>query len=115
MGFLKGIKTEIRISLVAEIDDDIGKTIKVPFVVTYRKLPVKEAQAIIDRAAAGEVTDEEIMAEHVLGWHMPGEGGDVDFTPDNLAAAMQELGYRNALVTGFSQAQFGRKAALQKN
>jgi len=117
MSIFKGAKNQISVKVTAELMQDYGKRLKVPFVVVYRKLSASEAKAVIDQLKADEIGDVEVVTDNLIEWRdMPGPDGEtVDFTPDALTEALEIDGYRLALVDGFMQVQFGRGVVRQKN
>ena len=116
MGFLKGSKDTIVVKLTVEVDSDNGRKVRVPLRATYKKLPVDEARDVANKCAEAEMTDDDVVDQYLVGWDVKGEDDvAVEFTPENVAEAMQIREYRAALVDGFMQVQFGRSAVNAKN
>lgn len=116
MGFLKGSKDTIVVKLTIEIDSDMGRKIRVPLRATYKKLPVDEAREVANKCASSELSDDDVVDQYLVDWDLKGEKDKpVEFTPENVAEAMQFREYRSALVDGFMQVQFGRSAVNAKN
>lgn len=123
MALLRGKQDQIIIPLTAEIDGDHGATISVDFSATVKKLDYDAAQAVLAKinasTAKDKLADVDLVRLHVIGWEMPGEGGElVPFTAANLTAALAERGYRIALVEGVMQMLLGKKfmeSARRKN
>lgn len=113
---LKGAKSEIDVKVTAEVEIDNGKTMRVPFVCRYRKLPVNEARDLLERVASEGIGDEDLMRDHLVDWKglEDADGDTVEFNADNLETVMQVREYRQAIVGGFMQVLMGRKA-LEKN
>lgn len=115
MALLKGKQDQIIIPLAAELDADHGKLLTVRFEATIKRLPYDEAQdvfrAIQNRADnSGEPSDETLVSRYVLGWKMPGpDGTDVPFSDEALQEALQERGYRDALIEGVMTMLLGKK------
>ena len=117
MSIFKGAKDQIALKVTAQMMQDYGKVLKVPFVAVYKKLSPSEAKAVMERVQAEEIGDTEVVTEHLIEWRdMPGaEGADLDFSPEALAEALETDGYRRALVEGFMEVQFGRETVRRKN
>jgi len=126
MAILKGVKDEINVKVCAEVNADHGKTIKVPFVVMYKKPGTSEAKEVLRKLNPGydedgvqlepEVTDDELMDEYVLGWSdVPtSTGEEFEFSLENLEVMLDVPEYRIALVQGLRDVLLG-KAAMRKN
>ncbi len=116
MAILKGKKDQIAVKVVAELDGDLGKTIRVPFIAVYKKLTAEEARAVQERLVGG-LSDEDLVREHLIEWRdMPGENGEtVEFSAEALDEAMTMFGYLRALVNGYMEAQFGKEVLRRKN
>jgi hypothetical protein len=127
MIILKGIKDRIDVKVTAEIDSDCGATVRVPFVVTYKKPTKDEAIELVERLnnkydESGElvrekITDEELAQEYILDWReLPDANGEkIPFTNENLLLLVDAREYNAALTSGLQQVIFGRKAVLAKN
>ena len=114
---LKGMKSQIDVKVTAEVDSDLGRTIPVTFVATFRKPPVSETREVLEQVQSAEgVDDESLMDRFLLGWkELRGEdGSDIPYTPEALAAVMDSREYRTALVRGLMSVLIGRRA-LEKN
>lgn len=115
MALLKGKADQIIIPLTAELDADHGKLLTVRFEATIKRLPYDEAQdvfrAIQNRAENnGDPSDEALVSRYVLDWKMPGaDGTDVPFSHEALQEALQERGYRDALIEGVMTMILGKK------
>jgi hypothetical protein len=116
MGIFKGVKDQIEIKVVANIDADNGRTIKVPFVITSRKPDWDERKSALKRIDDGDMLDEELVADFLKGWHSleVADGNQVEYNEENLAELMSWTEYRQALVSGIMKAILG-KEALAKN
>lgn len=115
MALLKGKADQIIIPLTADLDADHGKTLAVRFEATIKRLPYDEAQdvfrAIQNRGEnGGDPSDEALVSRYVLDWKMPGaDGADVPFSHEALQEALQERGYRDALIEGVMTMILGKK------
>lgn len=117
MAIFKGKKNEITLQVTAEMIGDNMAPIKVPFRVTYKKLPVSEAREVMALVKDEKLTDENIMERYLVTWaDLQGEDGEmIEFSPAARDEAMELDGYRKALVEGWMQVQFGRQAVRAKN
>ncbi len=118
-GILRGLKDEINVSVVAEIQGQ-----KIPFTVVYRRRDYDDAMEVLqqikrearDDDIVGEPYLKEILLTDIIRWEkLQGEGGEVEFNPENLAAALQRYGYRMAMYQGWNAAQNDRKQVNAKN
>lgn len=116
MNILKGVKDKIDVKVVAEVDADQGKTIKVPFTITSRKPNFDERRDAVAKVRDGDMLDEDLVAQYLLGWKglMGGDNEQIEYNEETLAAVMDAPEYRAALVRGIMTAIVG-KEALQKN
>ena len=116
MALLKGVKDTLQLPLTADLPLDGGKSETVKFSATYRVPPVSEAQEVVNQAAAGDLTDREIVDTYLVGWDMPGDDGTaVPFSEEAVNEAMEYWPYRTALVNGFMTVALGREAVRSKN
>ena len=115
MALKKGKKSEVWIDLTVELLGDHNTVLLVPFSACFRLLPKKEFESVMEQAAAGEVTDHDIVNRYLLDWKMPGEGGDVEFNEENVNEAMEEYDYPEVLIRGFVDLHRQRKALKTKN
>jgi len=117
MAILKGVKQEINVRVTAVIPQDLGATIKVPFVVTYRKLKHKERKEALEQIESGELGDFELLEKYVVGWSQlkGADGQDVEFSPEMLEEVADEPEYLQAIIQGFFTAQLGRAAVRAGN
>jgi hypothetical protein len=115
---LKGVKTEIDVKVTAEVLQDNGRILKVPFMVTFKKPSRSENEALIERE---KTYDEDTrytrfkaaaLKEHVLGWSgVPtATGEEFEFTEENLDAMLEITEYLNALWVSFTAVATGRGA-----
>lgn len=134
MTILKGVKSQIDVKVIANIDSDNGRTINVPFIVTSKKpnteekketlRKIGENRSILEAEEAGvaapdgceRYTDDEFIADYLIGWKgLTGEDGStVEYNPENLAIVLDAPEYKGALVGGLWKALVG-KDALAKN
>lgn len=116
MTILKGVKDRIDVKVTANIDTDNGRTIKVPFVVTAKKPSFDERKDVAQKIDRGELLDEDLVAEYLLGWHGLKDQNDseIDFNAETLGDLMAATEYRAALVRGLLTAILG-KEAMAKN
>lgn len=117
MAFLKGAKSEVEVHITVEVEGDLGKKTRVPFKATYKKLPVSEAKDVLDKCRDGEMTDDDVIDQYLIGWRdLKGDGDEeVDFCLEAVQQAMQLREYRVALVEGFMVVQLGQKVVDAKN
>lgn len=117
-GILRGLQDEITVTVTAEI---YGQ--KLPFTVTYKRREYDDAMDVLNKIKAearddspGEPYLVEILREDVVKWEkLQGDGGEVEFSPENLNTALQVYGYRMALFQGWNAAQLNKKSANAKN
>lgn len=123
MGLLKGVVDQITLPATAELDVGGEKLLKVNFEVTLHQAPYDEAQDVLralrEQGDGGELTDEALVRRYLRGWKMPGpDDVPVPFAEAALAEALQNRGYREALVTAVMKMLIGRQAveaARRKN
>lgn len=118
MGILKGLETEVEVHTVAKITMDLGRVETLKFKTKFRRRTKREAQAIIEQMTDPDtdVTEESILQEDLLGWRdLKGDGGDVEYTPENLDAMLNHIEYVKALFEAWGVAQMGRSIANAKN
>ena len=116
MGMLKVPPKTVTVERVAKIDGDKGHVQQVRFTATYNRHSSKKALEINDQLLKGEITDEQLMAEDLVDWTMPGVDGEpVECTAENVEQAMQFREYRKELVDGWFLVQHGREALARKN
>lgn len=124
---LKGIKSSIELNVVAEVLTDNGRTLKVPFLVTYRKPSVSEARDMMSREPLPQDNpreytqlrtrfQQEVLRDNVLNWReVPTETGEpFEFSAENLNEMLDATEYLAALWSGFLTVVTG-KGALTKN
>lgn len=126
MAILKGVQNEIQVKVTAEVDVDLGKIIKVPFVAMYKKPTYEEAKEIQrllvpehdeDGSLVRDATsDEDLLDEYLIGWsNVPtSTGEEYEFTPEHVAEMLEVREYRVALIQGFLTVLLG-KPAMEKN
>jgi len=116
MSILKGVRDRIDVKVIANVDTDHGKTLKVPFVITSKKPTQEERKAVMGAIKDGVIDDEALLREYLLGWHsLPGaDGADVPFSDEAVQEVLQSPEYLQAVVTGILTAIAG-KEALTKN
>lgn len=105
MALLKGVKDRIDVKVTAEVMGDMGRKIKVPFVVTLKKPTQSEARAI-GLAAKDETLDmESTIREWLYGWSgLQGPGGeDVPFSEEALQEMLDSIEYTAALTDGIAE------------
>lgn len=106
--FLKGVKNELWLKCQASIRQDEGKPIEVPFRVKFRKpsmREVKNMQRDFQEALVAFDVDRimDLLEAFILDWDMPGSDGQpVEFCPENLELAMDDIDYFNAIANGFA-------------
>lgn len=116
MSLLKTSPDTITIDRTAKLEMSGGKVSTVRFKATYRRLSVRDARLASEDAVAGRSSDDDIIARDLVGWEMPGnDGNPVDFNEDAVAEAMSVREYRQALIDGWLEVQFGREGLGQKN
>lgn len=116
MSILKGVKEQIDVKVIAECNSDVGRTIKVPFVITARKPKQAERKEILRQINEGEVEDETVIQSYLLDWkELRGEDGNlIDYSDDVLEEVLQAPEYVAAIVRGIMEAIVG-KSAISKN
>jgi len=116
MALLKGVKDRIDVKVTANVDGDMGRTIKVPFVITAKKPPQSERKQALKLMSGGDMDDEAIIREYLLGWHglQGADGSDVPYSEESLQAIIEAPEYLRAVVQGILTAIAG-KEALAKN
>ena len=117
MSLLKGVKNEITVNVVAIFEGDLSKKIKVPFVATYKRLDVSDAKKVMSDVTEGVLSDDDIINSYLVTFsELSDANGDrLEYSTDIVAEMLEHSGYRQALIKGFMQAQFGKEAVKQKN
>lgn len=119
MGILHGSKDEFTTSTVAEID---GKQLK--FFATFRRRDWDEAariageisDALLNDAARGWDLMKSTIREDLVKWDkLHGDGGEVEYTAENLEQALAIYSYRHALYRGWTAAQMQQPSVNAKN
>jgi len=117
MSMLKGVKGELDARVTANVEVGLGKTIKVAFIATYEKLPRPVLKEVVEKARAGEITDEDCVRQYLRGWRdLKGhDDQDIPYCADALEEMLSSTEYTAALVEGFNMVQFGSRLANAKN
>jgi len=108
MSFIKGKKDEVLVRVTAELNGDLGKKTKVPFVVTFKRYSVSESQVLGERIRNSELSDEDLLRAVVLDWrelHGTDEQ-EVPFSVEALHELAEIREYRVALVRAFMLQQY---------
>lgn len=113
MAFLKGVKDELTVRTVAEVDQGEGKLVKVPFKVTYKRLSVDEVEQASSRIDSGESSMRDVIRQYLVRWDdLEGADGEpVEFNDENLSYALNDPDYLSALAYGYICVQSGKRAA----
>jgi hypothetical protein len=105
MALLKGLINQITIPTIAEVDQSHGKILSVKFDVTFRTISVTEKRDVLREIKDVESGENDpwdlILPRYLVGWTLANDDGDVEFTPENLAAVLDAQPYRVALVDAF--------------
>lgn len=113
---LKGVKDEVWIKTEANVRQDHGRTIKVPFEVKCKKPSTEKILEIRQGSAEGTLTDADVARDLVLDWNMPGnDGGQVEFNPENFDLALNEPDYLTAIGNAIAELIFGKEVLRRKN
>ena len=118
MAILRGTADTIEVNALAAITEDLGKVTKLKFKVTFKRLTVSEAKEKLKamQDPDSDVTEQSIIRDDLVKWRdLQGEGGEVEFTPENLEAMLEHFEYLNALMEAWGSAQLGRVMANAKN
>ena len=116
MGVLKGAKRQIAVRVTAEIEQDLGKTLRVPFVAVFRRLRSSEYKEVLRRIDAQEIDDADIVRQYLVEWRdLEGEDGPIPYSDEMREEMIEEPAYLRALIEGFFAAQVGAKALRRKN
>lgn len=113
---LKGIKEEIWVKVRAEVRQDKGAVIHVPFQIKCKK-PLRDEQKRVSQAIdQQEMDDEQLVREYVLEWKDLKDANDdeIMFSDENLEVLLQAPEYLAALTRGALEAITGIKA-IRKN
>lgn len=116
MSLLKKAPDTITVERTAKLELSEGKTQNVRFKATYRRLSHKEAQATHEETLAATKSDDDVIARDLMGWQMPGsDGNPVEFSEEAVEDAMAIREYRQELINGWLEVQFGRDGLARKN
>ncbi|HTM77007.1 MAG TPA: hypothetical protein VL133_05210 [Devosia sp.] len=101
--------------------DRPGEVIEQVFTMTFRALPLDEAEAMDKEVAALPAPEQakhqdDLLRKVARGWDdvVDGDGKPVPFTPDNLEFAMQQSWFRIGCYRAYRQSLQGQ-AAKAKN
>ncbi|KAA9133456.1 hypothetical protein F3N42_03645 [Marinihelvus fidelis] len=113
----KGARDTVSVKVTAKLPQDLGKTMSVPFHCKFKVPDRPTAQQITKDAAAGKLTDDEIIREYLVGWDrlLDADEQPVEFSTENLDELLTIGPYQAAIVNGFLELLYGREALRQKN
>lgn len=115
---LRGKKDQLKVQTQVELEGDNNKTEKFKFVSVVKVAEVDEWSADWDRLQSEEeFTDAELVDKYLIDWeNLKGDDGEqIEFTPENVAEALQIREYRLALVKAIIEANAGRAVLRAKN
>jgi len=120
MGILKGNAETITVGIVAKITDVTipGNSFLLKFTAEFKRRDYDDAQKLIAQIndPQSDVSEAQVIRDDLLGWSgLEGDGGPVEFTPENVAICIQHPEYRLALFNGWGSAQLRRLLANSKN
>lgn len=115
--FFKGSRESVLLTLSAKCTTDTGGAHNVPFKARYKLLSQADRKQLVDDATAGVKNDDDVVNAMLVDWQDVKDQNDepVEFTPENVAAAMDFPPYREALVNGALQLIFGKEVLRRKN
>jgi len=115
---LRGVKGEIEIKCVAQLEQGLNKTIPIEFVCTWKKLEVEEATEALDRIRTREIPDREIARLFLLnikGLRDADTNDEFEYDDALVDELYKHREYKRAIIDSFFLATTGRKTALEKN
>lgn len=118
MGVLKGTADTIEVNVSTKITEDLGRFTPIKFKVTFNRREYEDAKDLIDQMndPESDVTEATIVENDIVSWRdLPGDGGEVEYTHENLAICLQHPEYRQALFNAWGEAQLRRLLARTKN
>tara|TARA_A100001201_G_scaffold143757_1_gene147253 strand:+ start:2619 stop:3023 length:405 start_codon:yes stop_codon:yes gene_type:complete len=130
---LPGIKSEIRVPVLAEIPLEKGIH-KVRFIAVFKRKShdenkkvfeeLQERAKVINQSDFEELSeddlpgmsDSELLADYLVGWKLDGaDGQPIEFSEEALAEVAQVPEYRSALIVGLMECLTGKRSARAKN
>lgn len=114
--FFKGSRDSVLLPLVAECMTESGATYKINFKARFRRPQQDERRELAEINRADSLQFEDEGVERLLmDWADVKDKDDepIPYTPENVAAAMQEPAYREALVKGALTMVYGKKILLE--
>lgn len=115
--FFKGSRDSVQLRVTAKCPTDDSREIPIHFKARYRCPDQDERREIAEGARDKTLTDDDIVDRLLIGWEDVKDKNDepIEFTPENVSAAMQFPPYREALVEGAVQLVFGKEILRAKN
>lgn len=109
--FFKGSRSEVLLPVKAECLGPTGVTHVVNFKVKYRVPNTDEQKEFRQALEDKSMTGEEILCKLVIGWEDVKDKNDepIEFTPENLEAAMKAPPYLDAMGEGALLLIYGKK------
>lgn len=114
--FFKGSRDSVMLPLVAECMTETGATFKINFKGRFRRPEQDEVRELKDMNSADALQfEEEGVSRLLIDWADVRDKDEepIPYTPENVAAAMQEPAYREALVKGALTMVYGKKIVLE--
>jgi len=120
MGILRGTADTILVSVTAKITDVAvpGQVHNLKFNALFKRRDYDDAKKIIASVNDfdSDVSEAQVVRDDLIEWRgLDGDGGPVEFTPENLAVCLQHPEYRMALFKAWGDAQLRRVLTSAKN
>jgi hypothetical protein len=121
MGILRGTADTITVNATAKITDTekAGHIHTLKYKVTFKARTLDDATAIIAQVNDPENPDVDapsVVRDDLISWSdLDGEGGKVEYSPENLAIMLDHPEYRLSLFNAWGEAQLRRVLANSKN
>ncbi|MAE21814.1 MAG: hypothetical protein CMK92_05225 [Pseudomonas sp.] len=109
--------TELKHNVKIEIPGDFGRVTKADIDVKYKRLPVSEAKALIEKIQDKKIDEATVLQDHVVDIEgiKDAEGKDLAFSPDLLSQLIEEAYIRVPLLQGFLKVNYGLDKLKAKN
>jgi len=116
MSILRGVSSEIDIPITVYCARDMGKTLRIGFVIRVKKPNHDECKQVIQKATDKTLVDDELLDEYLLGWSgLEGNEGAVAYTPENREEVLNAPEYRSEIIDAISSIIRGGKTGVAKN
>lgn len=113
--FFKGSRDSVMLPLTAKCWTEAGGIYNINFKGRFRRPNQDERREIAEGIRSEALRDDDVVEKLLIGWADVKDKDDepIEFTPENVAAALQEPAYREALVRGALTMIYGKEIMLE--